>query len=516
MSEVTRSLVKEGLLNKSNLGDILTLAAENEHFTAVELRDRRDLPVGAIFLKAHQVVHVEPAVPDARTAFRALMQSNNLLTYRIYRLAERKSYARVDSLGRLLVESAGNASDSATRPAVELPRRPAMTMQGLDPRAEPDAAAEAETAPEPAPRKQVTQEFAGTPTVTDDAGMTQGLPTPTDTTQRTTLTGDPSEQSARASTARYDQPEAGPSKTIPSLREHRPASSPSIAALPDTVAETPAPTDPAPPKTEDRKKAMPRTSSGHLITICSPKGGVGKTTVSLNLAVAMARQHRTVILADVDPNGDIASALDAHERIERGLYDVLAGDATIDDCLRGTALPNLRVLPARGKQTSIASLDPEVAAARLPAMLGRLARPGTIILLDCPAGMFGISRAAMRCATHAVGVLQAESIASRSFDMLLKTQVADPDSPELIGVIVNMFTAQSQPAFSAFQKVAQQDGYRTFDTPVPRSEVFSRAAALGQPTAGAVGAIFASLAEEIIARLGISRPQAITTEPFLT
>ena len=154
-----------------------------------------------------------------------------------------------------------------------------------------------------------------------------------------------------------------------------------------------------------------------MLAIASPKGGSGKTTISLNLAMSLARQERSVILVDADVNGDVLSAIQGRERAVHGALDVLSGRASTDDALLRTMLPNFKIMPALGQDLP----DPEAFYAdhtsEWQRMLAALSEQAEIVIVDCPAGMFGPTRQIMGACTHLLGVLQAELIASRSFTM---------------------------------------------------------------------------------------------------
>jgi hypothetical protein len=105
-----------------------------------------------------------------------------------------------------------------------------------------------------------------------------------------------------------------------------------------------------PPRTAAHDAEAPRQSGFHsrlaepgpcIIAVASPKGGSGKTTVSLNLSLALARRQHRVILVDGDLNGDVLSSIDERASARAGVFDILTGHARAQDALRKTVVKNL-------------------------------------------------------------------------------------------------------------------------------------------------------------------------------
>jgi cellulose biosynthesis protein BcsQ len=255
-------------------------------------------------------------------------------------------------------------------------------------------------------------------------------------------------------------------------------------------------------------------SAGRVVAVCSPKGGAGKTTVALNLALALTRRGLDVILVDGDINGDILGAVDARAAVDVGVFDVLSGFERAEDALRGTVIPNLRIVPSLGTIFPEASVTIGDHTEAWQKLLSELARHAAIVIVDTPAGMFGMTHQILRGATDVIGVLPAEVLATRSFSMFNRSleSIQPSERPALLGVALNMIDGD------AATDVVESTGLDVstlapFSAAIPRSDVFGRAASAGVPVllfggdeSRAVSSLFDALSTEVIQRLGARSP----------
>lgn len=231
----------------------------------------------------------------------------------------------------------------------------------------------------------------------------------------------------------------------------------------------------------------------HRVVICSQKGGVGKTTVAVNLALALADRGHRVLLVDLDPQGGVGHSLAKGDGDLVGLADVLAQRAAPADALRPTRQPNLALLP-RGRLEPAEVCDYELALHRpgaLAKVLDAVAADVDVTVVDTPSGLGLVTRTALRLATHALVVLQAEPVALRTVAQALGVvaHVRDHENPrlELLGILPTMVDKRSDASLSvlidAWSALAA-----VFDTAIPRADVFSRAHQAGVPLAYLGGA----------------------------
>jgi chromosome partitioning protein len=261
--------------------------------------------------------------------------------------------------------------------------------------------------------------------------------------------------------------------------------------------------------------------SGRIVAIASPKGGCGKTTIALNLSLSLARQGRSVLLVDADINGDILSSIDARGRAEAGALDVLLGVASVDDALLGTVLPHFKILPAVGGQLPRAELIAADHSAGWRALLSGLTKRAEIVIVDTPAGMFGVTQQVLAASTHVVGILQAEVVANRSFSRFSEglRGLTDEQRPEVLGIVVNMLQTKHAASLSVFQSACSDlPAEWLFDTSIPRHRAFLDSTQQGLPlrhvddqSPPAVAWLFDNLAAEITERLKLS---PVEKKPF--
>jgi chromosome partitioning protein len=292
--------------------------------------------------------------------------------------------------------------------------------------------------------------------------------------------------------ARFDEDEFG----SPAVEEDPPAIS-STATL--TAAALPAP-------------ALPR-----VFVVANQKGGVGKTTTSVNLAAALALGGLSILVVDLDPQGNATTALGVdHPPGTPGTYEVLmSGAALADHVVDSPEAPNLKVLPA-----TIDLAGAEIELVSIVARENRLKRalraylqdhPADYVFLDCPPSLGLLTLNALVAANEILVPIQCEYYALEGVTQLLRTidlvKGELNNELRLSTVLLTMFDARTKLAAQVADEVRQHFPAETLPTVVPRSVRISEAPSYGQTVLtyqpSSAGAISYLEAAQEIARRGV-------------
>jgi chromosome partitioning protein len=313
-----------------------------------------------------------------------------------------------------------------------------------------------------------------------------------------------------------------------------PASKPAATPTPGAPAPVPEPPIAAAAKPAGRTPvAVPRPeaatasaagTAGVSLAVASPKGGVGKSTITLNLGISLAYRGLRVIIIDADINGDLLSLINARGSSEAGSFDLLADPGRLERSLRRTVVDGLRLLPAVGRELPRSALVPVDRTAQWRGLIGQALSLADIVLVDCPAGMSHVALEILKSVSHVLGVFQAETVASRSFEMFERglATLGDAERPKVAGVVVNMLRGDAASTRVYKDLVTADKARRVLKTAINRSDAFEEAAAAATPVrlhgtdaSRKLAWLFDNLALELASRLPLAQEPANPAQPFL-
>ncbi len=220
------------------------------------------------------------------------------------------------------------------------------------------------------------------------------------------------------------------------------------------------------------------------ISFVSQKGGVGKTTLALNISLALAKLGFRVLLVDVDPQGGVAISLDNESKVG-GLKAYLAG-TPLRDAVLTTRLAGFSILPLqhlRGLERAAVSSDLENGL-RLQVLVDS-AKQFDLVVFDTPAGLSGSTLGALRASDLAFTAMQAEPLAARTFPQLLEVlgELRDEGARiSLAGIILTMVQTKVDSSLKVMESMWENmPDELVLDAHIPRDPVFLKASELGVP-----------------------------------
>jgi chromosome partitioning protein len=285
----------------------------------------------------------------------------------------------------------------------------------------------------------------------------------------------------------------------------------------------PAPEAPAevtgevPPGRPRRYVPVPGPLDGHgpatVLAMCNQKGGVGKTTSTINLGAALAEYGRRVLLVDFDPQGALSVGLGVQpHQLDTTIYNlIMEKGTTIDDVIRPTTVEGMDLLPS--------NIDLSAAEVQLVTEVGREQTLGRTIgpvldrydyvLVDCQPSLGLLTVNALACADGVLIPLECEFFSLRGVALLMDTieKVQDRLNPklEITGILATMYDPRTLHTREVMTRVVEAFGELVFDAVINRTVRFPETTVAGEPitrwasrSAGAEA--YRALAREVIAR----------------
>jgi chromosome partitioning protein len=257
-----------------------------------------------------------------------------------------------------------------------------------------------------------------------------------------------------------------------------------------------------------------------ILAIANQKGGVGKTTTTVNVAAGLALADKRVLLVDLDPQGNATMGSGVDKRaLEHTVYHVLLGLSTIDVVRRRSEAGGYDVLPANrdlaGAEVEMVELEHR--ETRLKGALARVASEYDFVLIDCPPALNLLTVNGLVAADAVLIPMQCEYYALEGLTDLINTikKVRQHLNPqlEIEGLLRTMFDPRNTLAQQVSDQLEQHFGSKVYGTIIPRNVRLAEAPSYGAPAvkfdAACKGSqAYLALAGEILGRLGTAEPAA--------
>lgn len=227
---------------------------------------------------------------------------------------------------------------------------------------------------------------------------------------------------------------------------------------------------------------------GRIIAIANQKGGVGKTTTSVNLSACLAYLGKKVLLVDIDPQGNASSGVGINKgEVNQCIYDVLIDDVSVLETIQETKVENLYIVPAT---ISLAGAEIELVSTisrevRLKKALLEVKDKYDYIIIDCPPSLGLLTINSLTASDSIIIPVQCEFYALEGLSQLLSTirlvQKHLNKNLEIDGVLLTMFDARTNLGIQVIEEVKKYFQEKVYKTIIPRNIRLSEAPSHGEP-----------------------------------
>ena len=226
---------------------------------------------------------------------------------------------------------------------------------------------------------------------------------------------------------------------------------------------------------------------GKIVSVANQKGGVGKTTTSINLSTILAKRGKKVLLIDADPQGNATSGLGIEKEQQFSIYDVLIEDIEVENTLQSTQVKNLDLCPSNinlaGAEVQLVSIENR--EFRLKSKLENIREQYDYILVDCPPSLGLVTLNAFTASDSVLIPIQCEYYALEGLGQLLNTieLVRDHMNKDLKveGALLTMYDARTNLSNQVVNEVKKYFGDRVYKNVIPRNVRLSEAPSYGMP-----------------------------------
>ena len=249
-----------------------------------------------------------------------------------------------------------------------------------------------------------------------------------------------------------------------------------------------------------------------IMAIANQKGGVGKTTTTINLSAALAEQRKKLLIIDIDPQGNTSSGLGIDkDELETTVYQLMIGDNSFDECVQKDVFENLDVLAANVNLAGIEieTMDMEDRNYILRDIISEVEDKYDFIIIDCPPSLNTLTINSMTTADSVLVPIQCEYYALEGLSQLIKTielvKERLNENLEMEGVVFTMYDVRTKLSNQVVENVKENLDTKIYETMIPRNIRLAEAPSYGIPinmydskSAGAES--YRKLAKEIVGR----------------
>ncbi len=224
---------------------------------------------------------------------------------------------------------------------------------------------------------------------------------------------------------------------------------------------------------------------GKIVAVANQKGGVGKTTTTVNLSAMLAKKGKKVMLIDADPQGNATSGLGIDKQDVKSLYDVLINEEDVEKTLEDTSIKNLKVCPSN---INLAGAEVELVSQmsreyRLKEQLDTVKDKFDYILIDCPPSLGLITLNAFTAADSVLIPVQCEYYALEGLGQLINTinlvKKHLNKTLEIEGAVLTMYDIRTNLSNQVVKEVKRYFDNKVFKTVIPRNVKLSEAPSYG-------------------------------------
>lgn len=226
---------------------------------------------------------------------------------------------------------------------------------------------------------------------------------------------------------------------------------------------------------------------GKVISVANQKGGVGKTTTTVNLGAILARKGKKVLLIDADPQGNATSGLGVEKEVEFSTYDILVNDTEMQEAIQNTMIKNLKVCPSNmdlaGAEVELVSMMSR--EQRLKEKLEEMKNKFDYILIDCPPSLGLITLNSFTASDSVLIPVQCEYFALEGLGQLLNTinlvKKHLNKNIQIEGALLTMYDIRTNLSNQVVKEVKKYFNNKVYRTVIPRNVRLSEAPSYGMP-----------------------------------